>query len=166
MPEINFSALHEPFEHYDIEWRVQQAGKSGEKIWARVLAYIQARAIQNRLDTVAGPHRWQVKYRPMGNGIICEIGIMVQPGVWVWKEDGAEQTDIEAFKGGISSAMKRAAVLWGVGRYLYDLDAGFAQIVPRGTEGARFARDKNIGDFYWVPPKLPDWALPKKKERS
>lgn len=164
MSDINFVALSEPFEEFDIEWRIQAAGKRGEDIWARVLAYVQARAIQNRLDAVVGPHRWQVRYRPMCEGIICEIGILTGSGLWVWKEDGAEQTDIEAFKGGISSAFKRAAVLWGIGRYLYDLDAGFAQIVPRGTKGARYANDKQVGPFMWLPPQLPEWALPKKKE--
>ena len=43
------------------------------------------------------------------------------------KWDAAENTQVEAVKGGRSGAMKRAAVQWGIGRYLYNLEEGFAQ---------------------------------------
>jgi hypothetical protein len=39
---------------------------------------------------------------------------------------------MEAEKGAISDAFKRAAVMWGIGRYLYDLDSPWVQIEPRG----------------------------------
>jgi hypothetical protein len=85
---------------------------------------------------------------------------------WVTKEDGAEQTDLESFKGGLSSAIKRAAVVWGIGRYLYDLEEGYAEIVEKGTKGAHYGKlpDKTGGDqFHWFPPRLPSWALPKQE---
>jgi hypothetical protein len=75
----------------------------------------------------------------------------------VTKWDGAENTDIEAVKGGLSGAMKRAAVQWGIGRYLYDLDEGWANIHDRGRHSAK---DKNNKWFKWDPPELPPWALP------
>ena len=59
--------------------------------------------------------------------VICTLSIadMDNQGktVWIAKSDGAGSTDVEGDKGGISDAFKRAAVKWGIGRYLYDLDA-------------------------------------------
>src|SRR5690606_17516766 len=45
---------------------------------------------------------------------------------------GAGNTDVEADKGGISDAFKRAAVKWGVGRYLYGVESPWVKIVKRG----------------------------------
>lgn len=44
--------------------------------------------------------------------------------------DGAENTDIEPVKGGLSDAYKRAAVKWGIGRYLYDMEAAWVDVDP------------------------------------
>lgn len=152
-------ALKAPFPEKDIEWRLAQCGKSGDKIWAQCLAYIQARAVMDRLDEVVGPERWRVNYNILPSGVICKLGVEFA-GTWVDKEDGSDVTDIEAFKGGISSALKRAGSAWGVGRYLYDLEAGFAEIVEKKADGARYGKTKEGAVFYWHPPKLPAWALP------
>ena len=53
-------------------------------------------------------------------------------GGWVAKADGAGDTAHEAEKGGISDAFKRAAVQWGVGRYLYRLESPWVAIEPAG----------------------------------
>ena len=52
---MDLSKLKEPFSENDIEWRVQQSGETNGRIWAKVLAYVTARAIENRLDEVCGP---------------------------------------------------------------------------------------------------------------
>jgi hypothetical protein len=69
--------------------------------------------------------------------------------------------------------MKRAAVQWGIGRYLYNLEATFAQIDENGMyRGVAYASDsdrkarKNPVYFRWNPPALPDWALPQAKGQS
>lgn len=158
---MNLQDLKKPFPEKDIEWRIGQSGKSNGKIWAHCLAYISARAIQDRLDEVFGACGWKVTYSKLDIGIIAKIEVMYG-NEWIGKEDGAEQTDIEAFKGGLSSALKRAGSAWGIGRYLYDLEAGFAEITEKGN-GSRYAKlhEKHGGDvFYWKPPRLPDWALP------
>jgi hypothetical protein len=46
--------------------------------------------------------------------------------------NGAGDSDVEAEKGAISDAFKRAAVKWGIGRYLYDLDSPWVDLVPAG----------------------------------
>ncbi len=54
------------------------------------------------------------------HGVIASIAIKnPETGEWVEKQDGSGATDMEPFKGGISGALKRAAVAWGIGRELY-----------------------------------------------
>lgn len=103
-----------------ISWRAQTVTNDGKK--ALALAYIDARDVMERLDAVCGVEGWQCEY-PHANGkTICSIGILIGKE-WIWKADGAGDTDIEAEKGAISDAFKRAAVKWGIGRYLYSMDA-------------------------------------------
>ncbi|HCC4816619.1 TPA: recombinase, partial [Citrobacter freundii] len=46
---MNLDQLDAPFASEDIEWRIQQAGKNNNGIWAKVLAYVTNRAIMKRL---------------------------------------------------------------------------------------------------------------------
>jgi|SRR6185369_6513624 len=156
---MNLKELKKPFSTSDVEWRLAQCGETNGKVWAVCLAYIQARAVMDRLDDVAGPENWSVNYSHLPNGVMCNLSIKVNDD-WIIKSDGAEETDIEAFKGGISSALKRAGSAWGIGRYLYGLESGFAQIVEKGTKGALSGKTKEGKWFYWLPPQLPSWALP------
>lgn len=151
--------LTAPFPAHDIEWRVQSSGtKKDGTIWAKVLAYVTARAIMDRLDLVFGPFGWQVQYVPgPAGGVVCRLGVWCEETKsFVVKEDGAENTDVEAIKGGISSALKRAAVTWGIGRYLYRLDEGWAVISDKGIYSAK---TKEGTWFKWSPPDLPAWAV-------
>lgn len=161
--QFDLLALAAKFPVEDLEWRIGEAGKrqNGE-IWARVFTYITNRAIQTRLDDVVGPANWRNEFREwMGTAQLCGISILVD-GQWVTKWDGAGATDVEGIKGGLSDAMKRAAVQWGIGRYLYDLDEGWAEILPAGSKhkGSHYGKTKDGTVFYWLPPELPAWALP------
>ena len=157
---IDFNALKEPFPENDIEWRVQRAGAKNDQPWAMVLAYVTNRAIMNRLDDIVGPENWRNEFKtgPDG-GVLCGIGIYIN-GEWVTKWDGADKTQVEAVKGGLSGAMKRAAVQWGIGRYLYNLDATFAEISDKGVHYQPADKGNKYPAFKWNPPKLPPWALP------
>lgn len=155
--------LADPFAPGDIEWRVQQAGEKNGRPWARVLAYVTNRAIMERLDEVCGPANWRNTYAPgPAGGVVCTLAVHVaRPdglAEWVGKQDGAENTDVEPVKGGLSNAMKRAAVQWGIGRYLYDLDEAWARVHDGGKHSAR---TKDGTWFKWDPPELPEWATPK-----
>lgn len=157
---MNLLKLDEPFDADDIEWRAQSCGKSNSgKFWVSVLAYVTNRAIMKRLDTVCGKGNWKNEYKDLPNnaGVECGISIKID-GEWVTKWDAAPNTQIEATKGGRSDAMKRAAVQWGIGRYLYDLEAGWGDVAQNG---AHKAKTKQNEWFKWNPPKLPAWALPK-----
>ncbi|WP_274856995.1 Rad52/Rad22 family DNA repair protein [Bacillus methanolicus] len=159
MEEV-MNLLKAPFPSKDIEWRVSRCGITNGKPWAMVLAYVTNRAIQNRLDEVFGPAGWKNDFRDFMQGILCTISCYVD-GEWVSKSDGAEQTLFESLKGGLSSAMKRAAVQWGIGRYLYNLEETFVEVFSERRPGAiRIKDDKQKVYGYWIPPQLPDWALP------
>ena len=109
--------LAEPFNDEDVFWRVDRS--FGD--WARVLCYLDARAVMDRLDAAVGPQNWQDKYHETASGKnVCKLSIRVNYD-WVTKSDGAGNTNIEGDKGGLSDAFKRAGVKWGIGRHLYSL---------------------------------------------
>lgn len=160
--------LQAPFPEKDIEWRVHHTGKSNGRQWAMVLAYVDNRAIQNRLDEVFGPGGWKNEFHDFRGGVLCTISCKVGDE-WISKTDGAEPTQFESFKGGLSSAMKRAGVQWGIGRYLYDLPQTFVEVYPQKPDhpDAKFIKDDKTGvRGYWIPPKLPDWALPENERNG
>lgn len=111
--------LFAEFPKEDVHWRAQSLTKDGTK--AMALAYIDARDVMDRLDQICGAENWQDAYVETQSGrVICTISIRVG-GEWIAKTDGAGSSAMEGEKGGISDAFKRAAVKWGIGRYLYDV---------------------------------------------
>lgn len=85
----------------------------------RMLSYVDARFVMDRLDAAVGPENWQDKFEDRADGSVrCGIGIR-QPDGWVWKWDVGDPSDIEATKGVHSDAFKRAGVKWGIGRDMY-----------------------------------------------
>jgi hypothetical protein len=109
--------LAQPFDPSQVHWRAQ-AVANGK---ALALAYIDARDVMDRLDVICGPENWQDRYEETPKGrIICTLSININ-GYWVNKSDGAGNTDVEGDKGAVSDALKRAAVKWGIARYLYSL---------------------------------------------
>jgi hypothetical protein len=141
--------LKQPFDQKVIHWRVgaTNAKKLKCKPWEATkgiaLAYIDARDVMKRLDDVCGDG-WQAEYPFEG---CCRIGIKVGEE-WIWRSNGAGETDVEGEKGRYSDAFKRAAVLWGVGRYLYYLPNVWCDLSNGKILNA---------------PALPQWALPKGK---
>jgi hypothetical protein len=125
----DLSKLKTPFPPDRISWRV--GSTTADKKRGMALAYIDARDVMERLDEVCGPGGWQCAYPHATGKTVCSIGVKVE-NEWVWKSDGAGDTDFEADKGALSDAFKRAAVRWGVGRYLYDVDAPWVEIEPMG----------------------------------
>ena len=134
MTDEQVKALEYPFTFQEIEWRVLRVSKS-DAARAQVAAYVDSRAIQNRLDAVVGRENWQNTFESVvgnNNGTtahICRISIYYpERGEWITKSDGAGCTDVEPIKGGLSNAFKRAASMWGMGRYLYGLKNIWATI--------------------------------------
>lgn len=131
-------ALAKPFTADEIDWRVGSTTKTKEK--GQALAYIDARAVMDRFDAVMGVN-WKCEYptiqrlaagmgeedgdeqgrrkKPRSKSlVVCRISLRFGDE-WIWREDGAGDSAVEAEKGALSDALKRAAVRWGVGRFLY-----------------------------------------------
>ena len=155
---MNLQDLHKPFPANAIHWRVGSTDKS--KTRGLALAYLDARNVMERLDDVCGQENWQDSYTETPTGrVLCTISINVD-GKWVAKSDGAGNTDIEGDKGGISDAFKRAAVKWGIGRYLYALDSPWVAVETYGksskikdTEYEKLAKVLNGGKVPDTKPK-------------
>ena len=149
---IDLNRLQAFFGPEDIEWKPIATSKRTGK--ALAAAYVTNRAIMERLDEVCGPENWRNEYQPgPAGGIICGLSIRItrEDGTseWVTTWDGADDTDIHPVKGGLSSSMRRTAVQWGIGRYLYHLPSQWVPVDERG----RFKRSPQI-----PPAFLPDDA--------
>jgi hypothetical protein len=145
--------LFAEFPKEDIHWRAQSVTKDGSK--AMALAYINARDVMDRLDAVCGAADWQDRYEVHGGRVVCYLSIRVDDE-WVTKADGAGDTAVEAEKGGLSDAFKRAAVKWGIGRYLYGLDAPW---VPCETY-------ESNGRKHWKRWTADPWSFVKGAQRA
>ncbi len=99
-----------PFKPSQLKWR--KGHGNGE------LVYITARDVMDRLDQVCGVNGWQDEYDYIGGRMVCKISVLTD-NMWISKSDGADDSNIEGAKGGLSDAFKRAAVKFGIGRYLY-----------------------------------------------
>src|SRR5208282_3648153 len=118
---------------------------------ALAIAYLDARAIQERLDTVVGIDGWQDQYTCLPNGsVTCTLRVKLG-SEWVTKVDvgspSAQNDEGDRLKAAFSDALKRAAVKFGIGRYLYQL-AG--EWVPYDPARRQFVH----------PPRLRASALP------
>jgi len=135
-----FAALAAPFDPSEVKVRSQSS---------RQLHYITARTAMNRLDNVLGPENWWDEYHPSENSVLCKLTIRLPDGTTLTKCDAggyagmADQGDDD--KSGYSDAFKRAAVKFGVARYLY------RDGVPA------FAQEKATAEAA-APPAAPDPA--------
>lgn len=122
-------AMRAPFPPNEIEWRV--GSTNADKTSGIALAYVTARHIMDRLDQTVGSTNWQDRYEFHGARTVCYLSVRLD-GEWITKADGAGDSDVEAEKGAISDALKRAAVKFGIGRYLYDLGKIWVDLEPAG----------------------------------
>ncbi len=109
-----YHALSRPWGKGEVKERKGPGGK--------MLSYVDARQVQNRLDEVVGTENWQTHFSEVCGNYCCTLSVKID-GEWIAKSDGAGETSIEGDKGGFSDAFKRAAVSFGIARYLYS-DSG------------------------------------------
>lgn len=170
MSDTDLNGLSKKFPEEDIEWRIQQCGEGKKGYWALIIPYITNRAIMQRLDDVVGVGNWKNEFKatPCQTGYQCGISIKID-GEWVTRWDGSEVVgagNIDKVKSTMSSAMKRAGVQWGIGRYLYQLEAVFAVVEHCDSRynidhGFAYHENKKKNQrFQWKAPKLEQWALP------
>jgi hypothetical protein len=142
-------ALSAPFDAVEVKFK--PAVVSGNR--ALALAYVDARVIQDRLDDVLGVLGWQDSYRVLPDGsVMCRLRLKIGDQ-WITKVDVGGQSEQpdggDRTKAAFSDALKRAAVKFGVGRYLYRLPQMWCDYDPHRRQFVR-------------PPTLPASALPAK----
>src|SRR5207248_3714863 len=140
------NALAEPFDPTEVRFR--PAVVSGSR--ALALAYVDARVVQNRLDEVLGVDGWQDDYECRDDGaVVCRLRLRLG-GDWITKVDvggPSEQPDGgDRLKAAFSDALKRAAVKFGIGRYLYRVPVQWVDYDPQRRQ-------------FLKTPTLPAWAL-------
>ena len=133
--------LKRPYPVTQIKWRKGYKGK--------MLAHIDARDVMNRLDAVFGIGGWQAGFEYIGERMVCTIACKIEDD-WISKADGSGDTDVEPEKGGLSKALVRAGVPWGIGRYLYH---------PK-------AFDDNRNPASWATPEGYDALLEEREKAS
>lgn len=166
---LDLKALSKPFPPEEIEWRV--GSTNSEKTKGLALAYLTSRHVMDRFDEVCGQEGWQCNYTETPRGrILCTISVKVGSD-WISKSDGAGETDVEGDKGAISDALKRAAVPWGVGRYLYNLKSIWVAIEPMGrsfkikdSEKPKLIASLNDGVFVDEQPQWKETKYPLKED--
>jgi hypothetical protein len=144
-------ALAAPFKVSQLGWKPQVV-KDGR---ALAVAYVDARDVMNRLDQVLGPANWRDNYKVLAGGcVVCRLSVRID-GEWVTKVDVGSPSDQpddgHKMKAAFSDALKRAAIKFGVARYLSYLPPTWADYDPKTRTIV-------------TPPVLPKWALPKPAE--
>lgn len=126
------------------KWRVQSQTDRG----ATCVAYVDSRLVQDRLDEVCGEENWQSDYKVINSNLYAGVAIRHSiSGEWVWKWDCGTESNTEKEKGEASDSFKRAAVKWGVGRFLYAQPLQRLK-VKKHTNGRLYpCNDK--GDILW-----------------
>jgi hypothetical protein len=160
MKTFNLEDLALPFPAAEVEFRVGSTTR--DKAKGQALPYITARGVAARLDDVVGPENWTHAFSvgPAAGSVICRLGIRCgADGAFIYKEDGSsaiasstdgsergnDKAEME-IKGAYSDAFKRAAVHWGVGRYLYAHEALWVELKD--------------GKYFKETPKLPASLTP------
>jgi hypothetical protein len=157
-------ALEDPFDPREIKWRVTNT--TSDRRRGQVIAYADPRAYTDRLNTLFTVRGWTREYavqviqnferkeRGNGEGVIsgkivvtCKLtiaGLGSHSGLgeeWADNENAGTAAEAQAFK--------RACSCFGLGRYLYDLGGNWVDLDERKQPLST--------------PRLPDWALPKRK---
>jgi len=143
-------ALKQPFQIGVVKWKAQTTNRAEDR--ALAVAYINARDVMERLDRTVGPGAWSDMYRIVTSGeaevVECTLTVL-----------GVSKTDVgeigtssytNKLKSGYSDAIKRAAIKFGIGRYLYSLPKIW---VDYDKSEKKLVRD----------PDLPVWALPQEE---
>lgn len=132
-------AFKEPFPESEIKVRVGGTFKQGASGIA--LPYIDARQVMERLDEIVGPENWSDTYKSVDSqSVICELTIY-----GITKSDAGQAKpdsgtgEVKALKSAVSDALKRAAVKWGIGQFLYSLPTQFEDL-----KNKRFVRNQRL----------------------
>jgi hypothetical protein len=148
----SFMNLSKLKDEMPFRWRVQQQTERG----ATCVAYVDSRQVQDKLDEAVGPENWQCDYKVINDNMYAGVAIRREDtGEWIWKWDCGTESNTEKEKGEASDAFKRAAVKWGVGRFLYEMSLQKVK-VKQHTNGKTYPCDDK-GEILWDGDMLSDF---------
>lgn len=156
MSDIDYSKLKEEIPY---KWRVQSQNEHG----AQCVAYIDARQAADKLDEVVGPQNWQCDYKVINDNLYGSVSIRSKYGEWVNKVDCGTESKVDKEKGEASDAFKRAAVKWGIGRFLYE--KGFERVKVKEYKGKSYPCDDK-GNILWDGDALTEYINNRRKNPS
>ncbi|HGA1022363.1 Rad52/Rad22 family DNA repair protein [Bacillus cereus] len=147
-------SLQAEFPVEQLGWKITNTFESQGRFFAFIAPFVDARAIQDRFDEVFGIDNWQVSYEKWGEKATkCTISVFLNER-WISKEDGSEESDYSSVKGGFSNSLKRAAVLWGVGRYLYNVKPSKVELSTRSNGPNSIYVSYQKKGYYFTPPTM------------
>jgi hypothetical protein len=137
--------LQAPFPTHQVNFKPQTFNR--ERTRALLLSYVDARAVQDRLDAIC-PDGWEFEMTPVPGAAAPTVkGRLTVLGVVREDIGEAGEGEFGTYKAAASDALKRCAVQFGIGRYLYDLP----RLWVDWDDAARAPR---------TAPELPEWARP------
>jgi len=120
-------ALADYFPEEEVDWKAQALTK--DHLRALVVCYIDARSVINRLNRVVGGD-WSFDWEALppegqrrivkGRLTVCGVS---RSDVGEYAIDPQHEYEMEPYKAAVSDALKRAAVHFGIGAYLYSIPA-------------------------------------------
>lgn len=145
---MEITKLREPLKISEIDFRIQSINKGG---YATILAYKDARADINRLDSVCTPLGWKREHTRDNHNCIVSIWDK-ESKQWVSKEDTGTESNTEKQKGLASDSFKRACFNWGIGIELYDYPLIQVKLIEctKNAEG----KYNNDGEYYMENDKV------------
>ena len=126
--------LQMPFPGSHIKWRLQTTPKDAKEPQGLAVAYLDPRDIHQRFDDMCGGGSWSFDWQPIiveGGKVLAAKGIISIAGISKADVGTSKASEEEATKSAVTDALKRAAVLWGVGRHIYRMQAQWVACVMK-----------------------------------
>jgi hypothetical protein len=123
-----------------LRWKPNNKFGADGYLW---VPYIDARDVQKRLDDVLGLD-WKCEHYAEAGKIFCRISILSDSNEWISRTDAGHETGIETDKGAASTAFRRAAAMFGIGRFVYDVDPVYTKTESRGKNVAIVTEDGEV----------------------
>lgn len=135
---MTYSLLQTLRQEFACRWKLVSAGPQG----CDCAAYLDPCEVMERLDDVIGPENWQDHYREVAGRLYCDLSLRLD-GEWITKSDCASEDSLHD----AGDAFKRAAVKWGIGRFLYSIEPVRLSSVEAGRDEQGLARYEPADEF-------------------
>jgi hypothetical protein len=173
-----YKDLQKPFDFTDVSWKINNY--NGDKTKANITFHLDARAVQNRLNEVVGLLNWDFIAEPSDkdHGVRGTL-ILRAEGKQAERDDigypNLTKTDVttalsgktakdQQYKDAYSDALKRCAVHFGIGMYLYRLGNLWIELDSAGQKYLNKEQDTYIKKWYIT--ELRNLGFSGKKEGS